>query len=151
VVKYFFKVAIVFKQQKEKSVTKDKLIGMKVISGDGKLVGTVKDVGFTVGKAGISLSVEDIDGETQDVSWESIQGAVDFVVLKLITPSAEPVVQIVQQPQTIQQVQPIQTAQPLQNAQPMQQNQSLCPKCSGPLTYIPQYQRWYCYKCQKYA
>jgi hypothetical protein len=28
---------------------------------------------------------------------------------------------------------------------------STCPTCGGQLTYIPQYQRWYCYKCQKYA
>jgi hypothetical protein len=26
-----------------------------------------------------------------------------------------------------------------------------CPDCDGPLTYIPQYQRWYCYKCKKYT
>jgi len=26
-----------------------------------------------------------------------------------------------------------------------------CPTCGGPLTYVPQYQRWYCYKCKKYA
>jgi tetratricopeptide (TPR) repeat protein len=29
--------------------------------------------------------------------------------------------------------------------------QPLCPTCRGPLSYIQQYQRWYCYKCQKYA
>ena len=29
--------------------------------------------------------------------------------------------------------------------------QPLCPTCKGPLSYIQQYQRWYCYKCQKYA
>ncbi|MEM2105634.1 MAG: YtxH domain-containing protein [Candidatus Bathyarchaeia archaeon] len=27
----------------------------------------------------------------------------------------------------------------------------ICPTCGGPLTYISQYQRWYCYKCKKYA
>jgi len=27
----------------------------------------------------------------------------------------------------------------------------VCPTCGGPLTYIEQYQRWYCYKCKKYA
>jgi MFS family permease len=27
----------------------------------------------------------------------------------------------------------------------------VCPTCGGPLTYIQQYQRWYCYKCKKYA
>lgn len=152
------------KSQKDKTVTKDKLIGMKVISAEGKLVGTVKDVGFTIGKAGVSLTVEDIDGETQDIAWESIQGALDFVVLKPTQVAAEyssgpqtlqqaQPVQAVQYAQPVQQVQPAQpaqTAQPLQAAQPVQQ-QPLCPNCRGPLTYIPQYKRWYCYKCQKYA
>jgi len=27
----------------------------------------------------------------------------------------------------------------------------VCPTCGGPLTYIEQYQRWYCYKCKKYT
>jgi hypothetical protein len=27
----------------------------------------------------------------------------------------------------------------------------VCSTCGGPLTYIEQYKRWYCYKCQKYA
>lgn len=26
-----------------------------------------------------------------------------------------------------------------------------CPKCGRPLTYIQQYQRWYCYNCKEYA
>ena len=25
-----------------------------------------------------------------------------------------------------------------------------CPRCNGPLTYIPEYNRFYCYKCQRY-
>jgi sporulation protein YlmC with PRC-barrel domain len=129
------------KPQKEKSLTKDKLLGMKVIDADGKLVGTVKDVGFTVGKAGISLSVEDADGETTDFSWESIQGAVDFVVLK-------PLAQVANQ--TVQTAQPV--VQPaVQTAQPVQQTKPLCPTCNQPLTYIQQYQRWYCYNEKKYV
>ena len=150
---------------KDKSVTKDKLIGMKVISAEGKLLGTVKDVGFTVGKASISLSVEDIDGEVQEISWDSIQGAVDFVVLKASQAAAEysSVPQTLHQAQPMQQVQhaqpvqqpqyaqPVQTAQPMPVAQPVQQSQPQCPNCRGPLTYIPQYKRWYCYSCKKYA
>ncbi len=27
----------------------------------------------------------------------------------------------------------------------------ICPTCGGPLTYVAQYQRWYCYKEQKYV
>jgi sporulation protein YlmC with PRC-barrel domain len=121
------------KPQKEKSLTKEKLLGMKVIDGEGKLIGTVKDVGFTVGKAGISLSVEDADGEIVDISWDSIQGALDFVVLKQVG----------------------QTAQPMSNTQPAMQTaqaaKPLCPTCNQPLTFIPQYQRWYCYNEKKYV
>jgi sporulation protein YlmC with PRC-barrel domain len=117
------------KSQKEKSVTKDRLVGMTVIDSEGNIVGTVKDVGFTVGKAGISLSVEDKDGDVRNVAWDNIQGAGDFVLLKPTT--AEPAI-------TAQPVQAAQTAQPV------------CPTCRGPLSYIQQYQRWYCHKCQKY-
>ncbi len=124
------------KSQKDKSVTKDKLVGMKVVSADGRLVGTVKDVGFTIGKAGISLTIEDVEGETQDIAWETIQGAVDFVVLK-------PVVQAATEPVPV-----VQTAQPVQQAQ---QTQPVCPTCRNPLSYIQQYQRWYCYNCKKYV
>lgn len=121
------------KPQKEKSLTKDRLVGMKVIDADGNLVGTVKDVGFTIGKAGISLSVEDKDGEISDIAWETIQGAGDFVILK-------PAAQAATEPVTT-----AQTAQPTQAAKPT------CPTCKAPLSYIQQYQRWYCYKCQKYV
>lgn len=105
------------KQPKEKGITKDRLVGMKVIDGNGCLIGTVKDIGFTVGKAGISLSMEDKDGELKDIAWEEIQAAGDFVILK---------------PQT-------------------QVASQTCPTCKGPLNYIQQYQRWYCYACKKYV
>jgi hypothetical protein len=26
----------------------------------------------------------------------------------------------------------------------------MCPKCGGPLTYVPEYNRYYCHKCQRY-
>jgi sporulation protein YlmC with PRC-barrel domain len=122
------------KSQREKSVTKDRLVGMTVIDSEGNIVGTVKDVGFTVGKAGISLSVEDKDGDIRDFGWDNIQGAGDFVLLK---PSA---------------AQPSFAAQPVQAAQQAAQPaQPLCPTCGRPLTYVQQYQRWYCYNDKKYV
>jgi sporulation protein YlmC with PRC-barrel domain len=124
------------KPQKEKSVTKDKLIGMQVIDGNGNIVGTVKDVGFTVGKTGISLSVENDDGDVQSIDWDSIQGAADFVVLKPVAAQAAPVAQ------------PFAAAQP---TQPTQSTQPLCPTCNRPLTFVQQYQRWYCYNEKKYV
>lgn len=116
--------------QKDKTLTKDKLVGMKVIDSEGKIVGTVKDVGFVIGKAGISLNVEGTDGQVKDIAWETIQGATDFVVLK-----------------------PSHGSQPVHlSGQPHQAaNQPACHICRGSLTYIPQYQRWYCYSCKKYA
>ena len=118
------------KPQKEKSVTKDRLVGMTVIDSEGNIAGTVKDVGFTVGKSGISLSVEDKDGDVRNVAWDNIQGAGDFVLLK--PAAAEPAVM----------------AQPAQTVQP---TQPTCPTCGRPLTYIKEYQRWYCYNDKKYV
>ena len=115
------------KQAKDKGVTKDRLVGMKVLDGKGYVVGTVKDIGFTVGKSGISLSIEDEEGEVKDVPWEEVQAAGDFVLLK---PVAEAATSTATSPQTTSPV---------------------CPTCQGPLSFIQQYQRWYCYKCQKYA
>lgn len=105
-------------------------MGMKVIDAEGNLVGTVKDVSFVIGQPNISLSVEDKDGKLVDISWEKIQGAADFIVLK---PVEQAPVAAVAEPSTAQQAQPI------------------CPTCGGPLTYIQQYKRWYCYKDQKYV
>lgn len=106
---------------------------MTVISAEGNVMGTVKDLGFTVGKTGISLTVEDKSGEIKDIAWDSIQGAGDYVVLKPVA------------------AQPSFAAQPVaQTAQPAAQTPT-CPTCGGPLTYIQQYQRWYCYKDQKYV
>jgi sporulation protein YlmC with PRC-barrel domain len=113
-----------------KSTTRDKLVGMKVIDAEGNILGTVKDLSFTVGKLGVSLNVEDKDGQIRDIPWENIQGVGDFVILKPTAQSAT------------------ETSVAAQTAQPTQQ---ICPTCRGPLSYIQQYQRWYCYKCQKYV
>jgi sporulation protein YlmC with PRC-barrel domain len=106
--------------KQEKAVTKDMLVGMQVIDAEGCIVGTVKDVAFMVGKAGISLYVESKKGEGQNVTWEQVQAVGDFIILK-----------------------PEKTQEP--------QQASVCPTCGGQLTYVPQYQRWYCHKCKKYA
>jgi len=121
------------KQEKEKkAMTKDRLIGMQVIDSEGYDAGTVQDIAFTVGKLGMTLIVETKKGESREIPWDGIQAAGDFVILK---PSAA-------QAQVI-------GAQPV--AQQAQQAAPVCPTCGGPLTYIQQYQRWYCYKDKKYV
>lgn len=119
------------KQEKEKkAMTKDRLIGMRVIDSEGNDAGTVQDIAFTVGKVGMTMIVEGKKGETREIPWEEIQAAGDFVLLK-----------------------PSGTQGQSASAQPLgQQTQTpTCPTCGGPLTWIPQYQRWYCYKDKKYA
>ena len=122
-------------EKKQKSLNRDTLVSMQVIDAEGSLVGKVKDVAFAVGKMGISISVVNDEGETRNIEWEEVQAASDFIILK---PSAHSEVQTQQPTQAVQQ-------------QPQQQTQPLCPTCNRPLTYIQQYQRWYCYNEKKYV
>lgn len=123
--------------ENDKPLTRDALISMQVIDAKGHLIGKVKDVAFAVGKNGISLTVESDAGDVKNVAWEEVQAASDYIILK-------PVQAVVQQ--TYQPVQQ-QTVQPAVQAQAA----PLCPTCGKPLTWIPQYQRWYCYNDKKYA
>jgi sporulation protein YlmC with PRC-barrel domain len=118
---------IIARQTKDKGVTKDKLVGMKVIDSKGYMIGTVKDIGFTVGKLGINLTMEDNEGEIKEIAWDEVQAAGDFVLLK---PQSET---------------------PTVQTGPQAPVTRVCPTCQGPLSYIQQYQRWYCYRCQKYV
>jgi sporulation protein YlmC with PRC-barrel domain len=119
-------------RQEKKAMTKDRLIGMQVIDSDGYDAGTVQDIAFTVGKVGMTLIIETKKGESREIPWDEIQAAGDFVILK--PPVAQP-----------------QVIGPQPVAQQGQQAAPVCPTCGGPLTYIQQYQRWYCYKDKKYV
>jgi sporulation protein YlmC with PRC-barrel domain len=129
-------------EKSSKPLTRDALTSMQVIDAKGRLVGKVKDVAFSVGKMGISLTVETEDGEIQSIEWEDVQAAADFIILK-------PVQQQAVQP-TYQAQQPVQAAA-AQPAAQQQSTQPMCPTCGRPLTWIPQYQRWYCYNDKKYV
>jgi len=119
-------------EKPNKPLSREALISMQVIDAKGQLFGKVKDVVFAVGKTGISLSVEKENGEVQTVAWEEVQAACDFIILKPV-------------PETVQTYQPQQAQTPQQ-----QTTQPLCQTCGKPLTWIPQYQRWYCYNEKKY-
>jgi sporulation protein YlmC with PRC-barrel domain len=120
--------------KQEKDMTKDRLIGIQVIDSQGKSAGTIKDIAFTVGKMSVTLVVEVEKGEDIEVPWEQIQAAGDYVLLKPSTTQTQ-----------------ILGPQPTVQPQQSQAQQPTCPTCRGPLSYIQQYQRWYCYKCQKYV
>jgi sporulation protein YlmC with PRC-barrel domain len=124
----------------EKTVTKDALVGMQVIDADGLIVGDVKDVAFTVGKLGVSINVENKKGDTRNIAWEQIQAVGDVVILKQ---------SLVVEEITVTTVSP--TVMTQTAAKPATTGTPICPTCKNPLTYIPQYQRWYCYNDKKYV
>ena len=114
-----------------KPLTRDALVSMQVIDSKGRSMGKVKDVVFEVGKSGISLSVENDDGEIQTIEWNEVQAASDFIIIK-------------PQGQSI-------TQEPAQQNLSKQKTVPICPSCGKPLTWIPQYKRWYCYNDKKYV
>jgi sporulation protein YlmC with PRC-barrel domain len=119
--------------QDKKTVTKDRLIGMQIIDSQGNYAGTVQDIALTIGKLGQTLIAHTKNGEVKEFDWEDIQAAGEVVLLK--PPKVQTTPQIAQS--VTQQSQPSSTP--------------ICPTCGQPLTYISQYQRWYCYKDQKYV
>ena len=122
-------------EKTDKPLTRDALISLQVIDSKGRSIGKVKDVIFEVGKSGISLSIENENGKTQIVEWDSVQAASDFIILK---------------PQS-QNVAEMQTQKQAPQTMPEQKSTPLCPTCNKPLTWIPQYKRWYCYNDKKYV
>jgi len=129
----------------DKPLTKDALVSMQVIDSNGHLVGKVKDVAFVVGQLGISLSVENEEGETQCIQWQDIQAASDFILLKPQYKGGNQTVCFAEQ------TQPVQSTEAKESAESATKKQPLCPTCNQPLTWIPQYGRWYCYNDKKYV
>ena len=128
-------------KQDKKAMTKDRLIGMQVYDAEGNSAGIVQDIAFTVGKVGMTLIVDNKKGGTQEIAWEDIQAAGDIVVLKPKGDQSQAAGSFAQPS--------MQTA--TVPAQATQGQTPVCPKCGGSLTYIQQYQRWYCYKDKKYV
>ena len=56
-----------------------------------------------------------------------------------------------QPPATYAPTQAPQAPLPPPPSQEVAQKALACPRCGQPLTWIDQYQRWYCYNCQQYA
>lgn len=106
-----------------KGLTKDRLVGMKVIDGQGFHIGEVKDIAFKVGTTPMSLEIvlKTNEGKEKRISWEEVQAAGDYVVLRPERATASPAA-----------------------------SNSVCNSCGGPLTFVEQYKRWYCMNCKQY-
>jgi sporulation protein YlmC with PRC-barrel domain len=123
------------KEKQNKALTKDTMSNMEVIDSEGNKVGNVEDISFTVGNLTVTLILKAKTGESRQVAWEEIQAVGDYVVLR---PPGGQVQSTAIVTQSVMQ-------------QDLQAQSQLCPTCGEPLTYIPEYQAWYCYREKKYV
>lgn len=151
-------------------VPRGKIIGLQVYNPDGTLVGTVQDVILPMGEEKeISLQVLTKYNKGEIVKWNDVGAVGDIIILKnkieVTPPEGMQQAQASQQtvtPPPAQPTSPAPMVSPTTTAVP-QQGQRLseklkfwkreerkCPTCGSPLTYIEQYQRWYCYNEGKY-
>jgi len=127
---------------------------MQVYNPNGTYVGKIQDVALPIGEGEISIQVLMRDRSVKNIEWSKIGAVGDIVILKenIEVPKVE--VPVVEEPP---QAQPV-TATPASKVREgfsrifsRKKEQPLCPVCGKPLTYIQQYQRWYCYNCQRYV
>jgi len=131
-------------QEEKKSIPRSKVVGMPVYNPDGYLIGNAQDLGVFPGEQRITLIIKTKYGTTVEVSWSDVGPIGDIIILSKPVKLEAPEVQAAAQPATAQQV----AAQPGAAATPAV---VLCPKCGKPATYIPQYQRYYCYTDKRYV
>lgn len=112
-----------------KTVGRSKIIGMQVYGPDAVLIGTVKDVEFTLGEGKPFLAIETKHHTLIKIDWGRVSAVEDIVLLKeAIKVEAPPTTEALTQPIA----------------------KAMCPSCGKQATWIQQYKRWYCYNCKKY-
>ncbi|MEM2237418.1 MAG: PRC-barrel domain-containing protein [Candidatus Caldarchaeum sp.] len=138
------------------SIPRGKLIGMQVYNPDGTLVGTVSDIELPVGGGEISLQVMSKFNIVERIPWSMVGAAGDIVILKekveLKQPEAPPAVPYTPPaaPTTGQQPRGGLLSSVASKLPIGRKEKAVCPTCGKELTWIEQYQRWYCYNCGKY-
>ncbi|GBC69715.1 hypothetical protein HRbin01_01418 [archaeon HR01] len=145
-------------------VPRARIIGMQVYNPDGYLVGTVQDVEIPLGGGEISLQVLTRVNTVERIPWNNVGSVGDIIMLKeKVEVKAPEPVSAAQPAQATAPPQPLST--PIQpTAIPPQQQaggflsklpfgkkKATCPTCGRELTWIDQYQRWYCYNEGRYV
>jgi sporulation protein YlmC with PRC-barrel domain len=69
-------------KRERQSVTRDKIVGMQVISDEGYIIGKVKELSFVVGEPDQALIIEDTNGDKKITRWSEINAAGDVLLLK---------------------------------------------------------------------
>ncbi len=130
------------------SVPRSELVGKSVYDQEAKLIGTVHDIALKIGEKEITLIVRTPGGTTVEVPWDKVAAVKDIVLLKE---------KVELPPEALKPAAPAAAAAPSTPTAPrfsissiFKRERKICPYCGQPATWIPQYQRWYCYNCGRY-
>ena len=159
------------------SLTRTELFGKKVYNPDGSWLGDVQDIGFALGGSGFSIVVNTSSGMQAEVPWEKVAAAKDILILKENFDESKAVLRQPVQSSTAASPAPVFTQPVVQQGTTTQttgaasaeqkggrfsgisgalgrkkdtQEKTFCPTCGKDATWIPEYQRMYCYNCKKY-
>lgn len=129
------------------SVQRSELIGKHVYDQQAKLIGEVVDVVLKIGEKEISLSVRTPGGTSLEVPWDKVAAVKDIILLKEAVELPPEAIQ----PATAIPEAAVSAPRPkIEIPFLKRREERICPYCGKPATWIPQYQRWYCYNCQRY-
>jgi len=142
------------------ALSRSQLIGKKVYNPDGGYVGEIVDIGLELGESQIALIVRTAAGSTLQVEWGNVAAAKDIIILKepVEVPAVKKAAEAAAPPVTPSPA-PATPPQPSREEKGFrlpffkkkeEGERRICPYCGQPATWIPQYQRWYCYNCQRY-
>jgi len=140
-------------------IPRSKLIGMQVYNPDGTFVGTVQDIELPVGGSEFGLTLLSKYNTTESLPWSKVGAAGDIIILKekleLKQPETPPAAAYVPtQTQPAAQMPAARTGafSTITSKIPFgRKEKHPCPTCGKELSWIEQYQRWYCYNCGKYV
>jgi sporulation protein YlmC with PRC-barrel domain len=126
---------------------------MQVYNPNGVFVGSIQDVDLPVGEGEISVQVLTKYRAIENVKWSNVGPVGDIVILKSAIELKAPAVP--QQP-TPSVPSPMAPPAPEQKGffsrvRGKSGGPQKCPTCGADLTWVEQYQRWYCSKESKYA
>jgi sporulation protein YlmC with PRC-barrel domain/ribosomal protein S27AE len=124
------------------SVTRSGLVGKRVYDQEAKFVGEVQDIALKLEGKDITLIVKVSKDKKLEIPWDKVAAVRDIVLLK----------EKIELPQeALQQPAPPAPQNLLsQISSFFRRERKTCPNCGKPATWIPKYQRWYCYNCRMY-
>jgi len=151
----------------KKGISRSKLLGMNVYNPDGSFVGTIKDVSLAIETGEMGLLISTKYQTEVEIPWSNVSAAEDVMILKKAVsierpptpaPTVFPVVPTAPVTPTVP-VMPTAPVAPqerrgvvpiLKGIVPKREKR-MCPTCGKRVTFVKDYNRWYCYNCGKYV